>query len=337
MTGGSDDGHAPQRTRPGHIVGRPLHALSLSGLSLTAGVMRFINVAHGDFIVLAGYALLTLATAFGLSPVAATIVVLPVAFAVGQRICSALSEATPRRQERPARHSRDVRPRHHHRKRSVGSFRRANTRKLSGGWYEGATISLGAGVQRGCFLGDDLGVAAILVVAGLDLLLYRTGVGAKIRAVSDDVAAADLIGLSSANIYAVAMGISFVTIAVAAAFMSIWSNFDPSSGPARLLVAFEVIVLGGLGSMWGSARRGCRPRRRADSRASIRYRFGRVLAGHIVFLLVLAIFDPKCLFSKIARWSGDAFGITLRVSRRVSLRFRGSACRTRVGSGLSQR
>ena len=106
----------------------------------------------------------------------------------------------------------------------------ADTRKLAGGWYERATISLGAGVNVGVFSVMTF-IAAILVVGGLDLLLYRTGVGAKIRAVSDDVAAADLIGLSSARIYAVAMGISFVTIAVAAGFMSIWSNFDPSSGP----------------------------------------------------------------------------------------------------------
>ena len=92
----------------------------------------------------------------------------------------------------------------------------------------------------------------LVVVAGLDFVLYRSGIGAKIRAVSDDVAAADLIGLSSARIYAVAMGISFITIGIAAGFMSIWTNFDPAAGPIRLLIAFEVIVLGGLGSMWGS-------------------------------------------------------------------------------------
>ena len=116
---------------------------------------------------------------------------------------------------------------------------------------ETETVALGHGINFGLFQLVTFG-AAVLARRRLDLLLYRTGIGAKIRAVSDDVAAADLIGLSSARIYAVAMGISFVTIAIAAGFVSVWTNFDPSAGPTRLLIAFEVIVLGGLGSLWGS-------------------------------------------------------------------------------------
>jgi branched-chain amino acid transport system permease protein len=270
-----------------------LYTLFASGLSLTAGVMRFINVAHGDFIVLAGYALLTLATAFGLSPVAATIVVLPIAFAVGFGLQRFLLQRLVGKSVLLA---------------ILVTFGLAiiienglleafgaNTRKLSGGWYEGATISLGAGVNVGVFSVMTF-VAALLVVGGLDLLLYRTGVGAKIRAVSDDVAAADLIGLSSANIYAVAMGISFVTIAVAAGFMSIWSNFDPSSGPARLLVAFEVTILGGLGSMWGLLAGGVvlGVAQTVGGQFDIAW---QALAGHIVFLLVL-VFRPQGLFPK---------------------------------------
>src|ERR1700733_6956545 len=157
-----------------------LYTLFASGLSLTAGVMRFINVAHGDFIVLAGYALLTLASTFGLSPVAATIVVLPVAFLIGYALQRFLLQRLVGRSvlliilvtfglaiiiENGL----------------LEAFG-ANTRKLAGGWYEGATISLGAGVNVGVFSVMTF-IAAILVVAGLDLLLYRTGVGAKIRAV----------------------------------------------------------------------------------------------------------------------------------------------------------
>jgi branched-chain amino acid transport system permease protein len=270
-----------------------LYTLFASGLSLTAGVMRFVNVAHGDFIVLAGYALVTLATVFGLSPVAATIIILPIAFGVGYVLQRLLLQ------------------------RLVGKsvllvilvtfglaiiienglleVFGANTQKLSGGWCEGATISVGAGVNVGV-LSLMTFVAAILVVGGLDLLLYRTGVGAKIRAVSDDVAAADLIGLSSAHVYAFAMGISFVTIAIAAGFMSIWSNFDPSSGPARLLVAFEVTILGGLGSMWGSLAGGIV----IGVAQSVGGQFDiawQALAGHVVFLLVL-VFRPQGLFPK---------------------------------------
>ena len=171
----------------------------------------------------------------------------------------------------------------------------ANTRKVSGGWMETATIQLGAGINIGVFSILTF-VAAILIVVGLDVVLYRSGIGAKIRAVSDDVAAADLIGLSSARIYAVAMGISFVTIAIAAGFMSIWSNFAPSSGPSRLLIAFEVIVLGGLGSMWGSLVGGIvlGVAQTIGAQFDIAW---QTLAGHIVFLLVLVV-RPQGLFPK---------------------------------------
>jgi branched-chain amino acid transport system permease protein len=171
----------------------------------------------------------------------------------------------------------------------------ANTQKLAAGWYEGASISLGAGVNVGVFSSMTF-IAAVVVVAGLDALLYRTGIGAKIQAVSDDVAAADLIGLSSANIYAVAMGISFVTIAIAAGFMSIWSNFDPSSGSARLLVAFEVTILGGLGSMWGALAGGIvlGVAQTVGGQFDIAW---QALAGHIVFLFAL-VFRPQGLFPK---------------------------------------
>ncbi len=270
-----------------------LYTLFATGLSLTAGVMRFINIAHGDFIVLACFALLTLTTTLGLNPVLASILVLPIAFAVGFTLQRYLLQ------------------------RVVGEnvllvilvtfglaiiienglleTYGANTQKVAGGWIETSTIALGRGVNIGLFSLLTF-VAAVVVVGGLDLFLYRSGIGAKIRAVSDDVAAADLIGLSSARIYAVAMGISFVTIGIAAGFMSIWSNFDPSAGPTRLLIAFEVIVLGGLGSMWGSLAGGIvlGVAQTVGAQFDIAW---QMLAGHIVFLVVLAV-RPQGLFPR---------------------------------------
>ena len=223
-----------------------LYTMFATGLSLTAGVMRFVNIAHGDFIVLTCFGLLVLTTSLGMNPVVATLVVLPLAFAVGYMLQRLLLQ------------------------RVVGenvllvilvTFGISNIiqngllegfgadpQKVDGGAVETATISLGSGINLGLFNVITF-FAAIAVVAGLDFVLYRSGIGAKIRAVSDDVAAADLIGLSSARIYAIAMGISFVTIGIAAGFMSIWTNFDPASGPIRLLVAFEVIVMGVLLSL----------------------------------------------------------------------------------------
>jgi branched-chain amino acid transport system permease protein len=270
-----------------------LYTLFATGLSLSAGVMRFVNIAHGDFIVLACYALLLLTTMLGLNPAIATLAVLPIAFAFGfglQRfllqhvvgdnvllvilVTFALSIIVEN---------------------GLLEGFGADPQKISGGWMETATIALGHGINVGVFQVVTF-AAAVILVAALDLLLYRTGIGAKLRAVSDDVAAANLIGLSSVRIYAIAMGISFVTVGVAAGFMSIWTNFDPASGPTRLLIAFEVIVLGGLGSLWGSLVGGVV----LGVAQSIGGQFDiawQIMAGHIVFLIVLAL-RPQGLFPK---------------------------------------
>ncbi len=270
-----------------------LYTMFAIGLSLSAGVMRFVNIAHGDFIVLACFALLILTTSLGLNPVVATLAILPLAFAAGFALQRFLLQ------------------------RVVGENLLlvvlvtfglsiiiengllqgfgADPEKLSGGWMETATIGLGHGINMGLFQVVTL-AAAVALVAALDLLLYRSGIGAKIRAVADDVVAADLIGLSSVRIYAVAMGISFVTIAIAAGFMSIWTDFDPSSGPTRLLIAFEAIVLGGLGSIWGSLVGGIV----LGIAQSVGAQFDvawQMLAGHLVFLLVLVV-RPQGLFPK---------------------------------------
>jgi branched-chain amino acid transport system permease protein len=270
-----------------------LYTLFAAGLSLSAGVMRFVNIAHGDFIVLGCFLLLVLTTAAGLSPVVATLAILPLAFLIGFALQRVLLQ------------------------RVVGEnvllvilvtfglsiiiengllegFG-ADPQKVSGGWIETATLGLGHGINMGVFQLVTF-AAAVALVAALDLLLYRSGIGAKIRAVADDVAAADLIGLSSARIYAVAMGISFVTIAIAAGFMSIWTDFDPASGPTRLLIAFEVVVLGGLGSMWGSLLGGIV----LGVAQSVGAQFDvawQMLAGHLVFLAALAV-RPQGLFPK---------------------------------------
>jgi branched-chain amino acid transport system permease protein len=270
-----------------------LYTLFATGLSLSAGVMRFVNIAHGDFIVLGCFLLLVLTTAAGLNPVVATLAILPLAFVAGFALQRFLLQ------------------------RVVGenvllvilvTFGLAiiiengllegfgaDPEKVSGGWIETATVGLGHDINIGVFQLVTF-AAALAVVGVLDLLLYRSAIGAKIRAVADDVAAADLIGLSSVRIYAVAMGISFVTIAIAAGFMSVWTDFDPASGPTRLLIAFEVIVLGGLGSMWGSLVGGIV----LGVAQSVGAQFDvawQMLAGHLVFLVVLAV-RPQGLFPK---------------------------------------
>ena len=171
----------------------------------------------------------------------------------------------------------------------------ADTRKVLGGAIETATIHVAGQVNVG-LLPLIIFLAAVAMVWTLDRALYRTSIGARIRAVSDDVRTADLVGLPSARIYAFAMGVVGVTVAVSAGFMSVWTNFDPTSGPSRLLIAFEAVVLGGLGSLWGTLAGGIV----LGVAQAIGGQFDaawQVLAGHLVFLAVFVL-RPQGLFPR---------------------------------------
>jgi branched-chain amino acid transport system permease protein len=270
-----------------------LYAMFALGLSLSVGIMRFVNIAHGDLIVLVSFVLLTLTTRFGMPLSAAAALVLPVAFVGGYLLQRLLLQ-------RVLGHSvlaivlvtfgLSVIIQN-----ALQGIYGADTRLLQGGGIETATIHLTSGINIGV-LPLAMFLFAIALVTALDLLLYHVKLGARIRAVSDDVRSANLVGLRSAHIYAVAMGIVGVTIALSAALMSVWTNFDPTSGPSRLLVAFEAVVLGGLGSLWGTLLGGIIVGVAQSLGAQIDAGW-QLLAGHLVFLAVFLI-RPQGLFPR---------------------------------------
>jgi branched-chain amino acid transport system permease protein len=270
-----------------------LYALFALGLSLSAGVMRFINIAHGDLIVLVSFLILTLTTSLGLSPLVAAVITLPCAFVGGyllQRVLlqRVLGEGVLAIILVTFGLSIII-------QNGLQGVYGADTRKVFGGWIETASIHVVGNVNVG-LLPLIIFLSAVVLVWLLDLALYRTGIGARIRAVSDDVRTADLVGLPTAHIYAVAMGLVGITVAISAAFMSVWTNFDPTSGPSRLLIAFEAVVLGGLGSLWGTLAGGII----LGVAQAVGAQFDaawQVLAGHIVFLAVFLV-RPQGLFPK---------------------------------------
>jgi branched-chain amino acid transport system permease protein len=270
-----------------------LYATFAMGLSLSVGIMRFVNIAHGDLIVLVSFLILTLTTTLGLSPLLAVLVTLPVTFVGGYLLQRLLLQRVLGKGVLPiilVTFGLSIIIQNG----LLGTFG-ADTRKVAGGAIETATLMLGGGVNVG-LLPLTIFLSAIAMVIVLDFVLYRTRLGARIRAVSDDVAAADLVGLPSARIYAVAMGIVGVTIAISAGFMSIWTNFDPTSGPSRLLVAFEAVVLGGLGSLWGTLLGGIIIGVAQAIGAQVDAAW-QLLAGHLVFLAIFML-RPEGLFPK---------------------------------------
>ena len=138
--------------------------------------------------------------------------------------------------------------------------------------------------------------AAIAVIVALNQLFYRTAIGRAFRAVSDEPAIAQLMGIDNRKIFATAMGIALAVAALAGLFLGIRANFDPTIGPSRLIFAFEAVIIGGLGSLWGTLAGGIVIGIAQTAGAAINPEW-QILAGHLAFLAVLVI-RPRGLFPR---------------------------------------
>jgi branched-chain amino acid transport system permease protein len=270
-----------------------LFALYATGLSLIFGIMRLINLAHGDLIIAAAFLILSLASHFGISPVISLLIALPVMFGVGYGLEMLLLNRTL---------GADILPP------LLVTFGlsiviqnglleafSADSRRLSVGGFEGVSIKLGGGLAVGAMPLFSL-ITAILVIFLLHQLFYRTALGRAFRATSDDAEIAQLMGIDNRRIYAVAMGLALAIAAIAAFFLGARSNFDPSIGPARLIYAFEAVIIGGLGSLWGTLAGGIVLGVAQTVGARINPEW-QILAGHVAFLLALIV-RPRGLFPR---------------------------------------
>ena len=138
---------------------------------------------------------------------------------------------------------------------------------------------------------------SVLVIFGLELIFFRTKLGRAFRATSDDPEIAQLMMLDMRHIFGLAMALSAAVVAIAGIFLAIRTNFDPSSGPARLLFGFEAVIIGGLGNLWGTLAGGIVLGVAQAIGAQISPGW-QILAGHLVFFLVLAI-RPRGLFPRM--------------------------------------
>ena len=270
-----------------------LYALFAAGLSLIFGVMRLVNLAHGDFIVVAAYTILLVGDHLGLDPFAAALIALPVLFAVGYALQHLLLNRT---------FGRDLLPP------LLVTFGlsiiiqngllqlfSADSVRLRSGTIETASIALGGGIAVGVVPLLTL-ISAIAVIMFLNFVFYSTTIGQAFRATSDDLEVAQLMGIDVGRIFAIAMGLAFAVIAIAALYLGLRANFDPTIGPARLLYAFEAVIIGGLGSFWGTLAGGIVLGVAQTIGAHINPEW-QILSGHLAFLVVLVL-RPRGLFPR---------------------------------------
>ncbi|MDH4608727.1 branched-chain amino acid ABC transporter permease [Pseudomonas sp. BN102] len=269
-----------------------LYAMFAVGLSLMFGIMRLVNIAHGDFIVLASYLALVVVEALGLSPLASLVLVVPVMFAVGYGLQRELLNRTLGQDILPpllvtfglSIILQNV----------LLEFFSADSQKLSQGDLEVASLSLG-GLSLGVMPLMVFG-CALLVIGGLQLLFYKTSLGRAFRATSDDQHTAQLMGIDNRHIFGLAMALAMAVVSIAGVFLAVRTSFDPSVGPARLLYGFEAVIIGGLGSLWGTLAGGVILGVAQAVGARIDPGW-QILAGHLVFLLIL-VFRPRGLFPR---------------------------------------
>ena len=171
----------------------------------------------------------------------------------------------------------------------------ADSVRLRSGAIETASIALGGGIAVGVVPLLTL-LSAIAVIVFLNFVFYRTAIGQAFRATSDDLEIAQLMGIDVSRIFAIAMGLAFAVITIAALYLGLRANFDPTIGPARLLYAFEAVIIGGLGSFWGTLAGGIVLGVAQTIGARINPEW-QILSGHLAFLIVLVI-RPRGLFPR---------------------------------------
>jgi branched-chain amino acid transport system permease protein len=270
-----------------------LYALFALGLSLMFGVMRLVNTAHGDLVILAGFFGVFLNLVFGVSAFTTLIAVVPLAFALGYGLQRGVLNRTLSRDPLPS---------------LVVTFGlsiiiqnlllqlfSADTRSISAGGLESRSIEIVPQLSVGV-LPVIVFITALLASAGFQWLFSSTRIGRAFRATSDDGEAALLMGINNEHLYALATGLAVAVLGVAGIFQGMRTTISPTDGPAQLIYAFESVIIGGMGSFWGTFLGGII----LGVAQAVGFRFDPgwgILVGHLVFVTVLLI-RPMGLFPR---------------------------------------
>jgi branched-chain amino acid transport system permease protein len=273
-----------------------LYALFAAGLSLIFRVMRLVNIAHGDLIVMAAYIALVTVQTLGINPLLSLVIVVPVMAIAGyvlQRVLLNRTLGGDLLAPLLVTFGLSVIIQN-----GLLELFPAESAKLNAGAIAAENIAVGGGLTVGPLPLTGF-VLAVAVVAILQWLLRRTALGRAFRATSDDQPVAQLMGLDKAHVLGLAMALSLAIVAVAGVFFALRTDFDPAMGPARLIFGFEAMIIGGLGSVWGALVGGIVLGVAQSIGAELDPGWS-VLAGHIVFLVVIAL-RPQGLFPKVER------------------------------------
>ncbi len=263
------------------------YAILASGLSFLFGVMRIVNLAHGSLAILAAYVILGLANWLGLNVAWALLLALPVMAVLGWWLNRLMLQRSLR---------------------GGGLIPILATFGLSividnllflryGADSQSLAPNIGALSYGSWNVVSDLYVSqldaltfasALLVLGGLQMVLSYTALGRAIRATAEDPDAVELVGIDARSVYSAAAAISLMLITVAGFFLAMRGTFSPYTGQTQLIFAFETVVIGGVGSLWGTLLGGVVLGIAQSLGAQINP-LGFLIAGHAVFLIILVL------------------------------------------------
>jgi branched-subunit amino acid ABC-type transport system permease component len=272
-----------------------LYALFACGLSLMFGVMKVVNLAHGDLAVVAGYVAIGVITVTHIPVLWSFVIVVPVMAVFGYVLQRTLIQGAL---DRGALTTLIV---------TFGlsvvienallQFFTANSRAIGTGLpLVRDSFKIGSQIQISYLL-VVIFATAVVVLLGLQYFLSWSRPGRMIRAVADDQEAAQLSGVNYRHVFGIAGAIAFGTVALAGMAYGMYSQLSPTTGTDTILLfAFAAVVIGGLGSLWGTLVGGVVLGVAQQIGAQINIS-DEVLAGYIVFLAVLVL-RPQGLTSR---------------------------------------
>jgi len=263
-----------------------LYALFACGLSLMFGVMKVINLAHGDLAVVAGYIAVEVIAVTHIPAVWSFVLVVPIMAVAGYVLQRTLIQTSLSRGVLTTllvTFGLSVVIENY-----LLQHFSANSHSLNIGSLVSDSFSIGSQISI-AYLLLGIFVVAVLVLLGLQYFLSLSKYGRLIRAVADDREAAQLSGVDYRHIFGIAAAIAFATVALAGIAYGMVSSFSPTTGTDTLLLfAFEAVVIGGLGSLWGTLVGGIILGVVQQIGAQINSA-DQILAGQLVFLLLLVI------------------------------------------------
>jgi branched-chain amino acid transport system permease protein len=276
----------------GTLIGG-FYALFACGSSLMFGVMKVINLAHGDLAVVAAYIAVFLVPHLHVPEALSFLVVVPIFGLIGYLVQRTLIQKSI---DRDPFTTLLV---------TFGLSVVIENLLLEGYSANGQTVNIGSLAYNSWHPGSIFYLSyvslvvlgtSVVVLGALQLFLSKTSLGRQIRAVSDDQEAAQLSGTNYRHIFGVAAAIAFATVALAGIAYGMTTQFTPTSGGINLLFAFEAVVIGGIGSLWGTLIGGISLgiAQQLGSHFNPQY---PVLFGNILFLVVLAV-RPQGFFGK---------------------------------------